>query len=147
MNSSFSSILGESIPIRLFLGGFELTPTYKNIHGKFSLKYYLNLVLVDEDDRRYFKQQYVPPHSCFSTSLFLLVLVLSSSSPLLFFSSPLLRNTLSNRHQQLPNTEKSRCGEEGKQENTESKNADKRLGKLNYYRCRGNGERMVGGRR
>ena len=29
---------GESIPIRLFLGGFELTPTYKNIHGKFSLK-------------------------------------------------------------------------------------------------------------
>jgi len=48
---------GESIPIRLFLSGFEITPTYRNIHGKFSLKYYLNLVLVDEDDRRYFKQQ------------------------------------------------------------------------------------------
>jgi vacuolar protein sorting-associated protein 26 len=50
-------VRGESIPIRLFLGGFELTPTYKNIHSKFSLKYYLNLVLVDEEDRRYFKQQ------------------------------------------------------------------------------------------
>lgn len=30
---------------------------YRNIHGKFSLRYYLNLVLVDEEDRRYFKQQ------------------------------------------------------------------------------------------
>mmetsp|Transcript_5163 Transcript_5163/g.5618 ORF Transcript_5163/g.5618 Transcript_5163/m.5618 type:complete len:195 (-) Transcript_5163:54-638(-) len=50
-------VRGESIPIRLFLGGFDLTPTYRNIHSKFSVKYYLNLVLVDEEDRRYFKQQ------------------------------------------------------------------------------------------
>merc|ERR1712188_253782 len=50
-------VRGESIPVRLFLGGFDLTPTYKNVQNKFSLKYYLNLVLVDEDDRRYFKQQ------------------------------------------------------------------------------------------
>merc|ERR1711988_1012112 len=50
-------VRGESIPVRLFLGGFDLTPTYRNIHHKFSLKYYLNLVLVDQDDRRYFKQQ------------------------------------------------------------------------------------------
>ena len=49
---------GESIPIRLFLDGFEaLSPTYKNVNNKFSVKYYLNLVLVDEEDRRYFKQQ------------------------------------------------------------------------------------------
>jgi vacuolar protein sorting-associated protein 26 len=48
---------GESIPVRLFLGGFPLTPTYRNINNKFSVKYYLNLVLVDEEDRRYFKQQ------------------------------------------------------------------------------------------
>jgi len=39
-----------------FLSGFDLTPTYKNIHNKFSVKYYLNLVLIDEEDRRYFKQ-------------------------------------------------------------------------------------------
>ena len=30
---------------------------YRNINNKFSVKYYLNLVLVDEEDRRYFKQQ------------------------------------------------------------------------------------------
>jgi vacuolar protein sorting-associated protein 26 len=50
-------VRGESIPVRLFLGGFDLTPTYRNIHNKFSLKYFLNLVLIDEQDRRYFKQQ------------------------------------------------------------------------------------------
>lgn len=50
-------VRGESIPIRLFLSPYELTPTFKNVHNKFSVKYYLNLVLVDEEDRRYFKQQ------------------------------------------------------------------------------------------
>ncbi|KAF8009427.1 hypothetical protein BT93_J0422 [Corymbia citriodora subsp. variegata] len=50
-------VRGESIPIRLFLSPYELTPTYRNINNKFSVKYYLNLVLVDEEDRRYFKQQ------------------------------------------------------------------------------------------
>jgi len=49
-------VRGESIPVRLFLGAFDLTPTYKNICGKFNVKYLLNLVLVDEEDRRYFKQ-------------------------------------------------------------------------------------------
>lgn len=48
---------GEEIPIRLYLSPYELTPTYKNINNKFSVKYYLNLVLIDEEDRRYFKQQ------------------------------------------------------------------------------------------
>ncbi|MQM04030.1 hypothetical protein Taro_036820 [Colocasia esculenta] len=45
-------VRGESIPIRLFLSPYELTPTYRNINNKFSVKYYLNLVLVDEEDRR-----------------------------------------------------------------------------------------------
>lgn len=50
-------VRGESIPIRMFLSGCKaLTPTYRSINQKFSVKYYLNLVLVDEDDRRYFKQ-------------------------------------------------------------------------------------------
>lgn len=47
----------QCIPVRLYLTGFELTPTYKNVQNKFSVKYFLNLVLVDEEDRRYFKQQ------------------------------------------------------------------------------------------
>ncbi|OMJ17719.1 Vacuolar protein sorting-associated protein 26B [Smittium culicis] len=52
-------VRGEIIPIRLFLGGFELTPTYRDVNKKFSTRYYLNLVLVDEENRRYFKQQEV----------------------------------------------------------------------------------------
>jgi vacuolar protein sorting-associated protein 26 len=50
-------VRGEIIPIRLFLSGLDLVPTYRNVNGKFSLRWYLNLVLVDEEDRRYFKQQ------------------------------------------------------------------------------------------
>ena len=50
-------VKGESIPIRLFLGGYDLTPTMRDVQKKFSCKYYLNLVLVDEEERRYFKQQ------------------------------------------------------------------------------------------
>ncbi|CAF1184413.1 unnamed protein product [Adineta ricciae] len=50
-------VRGESIPIRLFLGGYDLTPTMKDIQRKFSVRYFLNLVLVDEEERRYFKQQ------------------------------------------------------------------------------------------
>ncbi|KAL2917934.1 Vacuolar protein sorting-associated protein 26 [Polyrhizophydium stewartii] len=50
-------VRGETIPIRLFLSGFELTPTYRDVNKKFSIRYYLNLVLIDEENRRYFKQQ------------------------------------------------------------------------------------------
>lgn len=50
-------VRGESIPLRMFLTPYDMTPTMKNVHQKFSVKYYLNLVLVDEEDRRYFKQQ------------------------------------------------------------------------------------------
>ena len=51
-------VRGENIPIRIFLSSFPLlTPTYINVNNKFSVRHYLNLVLVDEEDRRYFKQQ------------------------------------------------------------------------------------------
>jgi len=50
-------VRGETIPIRLFLGGFDLTPTFRDVNKKFSARYYLNLVLIDEENRRYFKQQ------------------------------------------------------------------------------------------
>jgi heme-binding NEAT domain protein len=35
------------------MGGLSVN----SVHNKYSVKYYLNLVLVDEEDRRYFKQQ------------------------------------------------------------------------------------------
>lgn len=49
-------VKGESIPIRLFLSGYNLTPTFKDVNKKFSVRTYLSLVLIDEDARRYFKQ-------------------------------------------------------------------------------------------
>jgi len=44
---------------RMFLSPLELTPTYRTVCNTFSVKYFLNLVLIDEEDRRYFKQQEV----------------------------------------------------------------------------------------
>ncbi|XP_075238776.1 vacuolar protein sorting-associated protein 26A-like [Convolutriloba macropyga] len=46
---------GETVPIRIFLAGYDLQPTMREIAKKFSVRYFLNLVLVDEDDRRYYK--------------------------------------------------------------------------------------------
>jgi vacuolar protein sorting-associated protein 26 len=52
-------VKGEVIPVKLSLQGIpaDLTPTYTAANNRFSVRYFLNLVLVDEDDRRYFKQQ------------------------------------------------------------------------------------------
>lgn len=57
INGTLFAAAGESIPIRLFLAGYEMTPTMKDVNKKFSVRFYLNLVLIDEEDRRYFKQQ------------------------------------------------------------------------------------------
>lgn len=35
-------VRGESIPIRVFLAGYELTPTMKDINKKFSVRYYVS---------------------------------------------------------------------------------------------------------
>lgn len=48
--------LDETIPIRLFLSAYKLTPSYININNRFSVQYFLNLVLIDVEDRRYYKQ-------------------------------------------------------------------------------------------
>jgi len=49
-------VRGESIPVRIFLGAYPLTPTYHKVENKFSLRYYLSLGIIDAEDRRYFKQ-------------------------------------------------------------------------------------------
>ena len=49
-------VRGEVLPVRLHLAPLELSPTYELVQSKFSVKYLLNLVLVDSEDRRYFKQ-------------------------------------------------------------------------------------------
>ena len=45
------TFLGETIPIRLFLGGFDLTPTFREVNKKYSTRYYLSLVLIDEGEK------------------------------------------------------------------------------------------------
>lgn len=54
-----SPLKDHCIPVRVYLTGFDLTPTCKNVQSKFSVKYFLNLVIVDEEERRYFKQHEV----------------------------------------------------------------------------------------
>ena len=49
-------VKGESMPIRIFLSNLDLTPTYNNVNNMFSVQYFLHLVLIEEDDKRYFKQ-------------------------------------------------------------------------------------------
>ncbi|KAF6148548.1 hypothetical protein GIB67_042507 [Kingdonia uniflora] len=66
MNSTL--VREESIPIRLFLRPYELTPTYCKINNKFNIKYYLNLVLVDEEDQRYLKQQEITVYYLLETT-------------------------------------------------------------------------------
>ena len=51
--------------MRLFLAGYKLTPIFKDVNKKFSVRYFLNLVLVDEEERRYFKQQVCLFHICY----------------------------------------------------------------------------------
>ena len=40
------SFQGETIPIRVFFGGFDLTPTFRDVNKKFTTRFYLNLVLI-----------------------------------------------------------------------------------------------------
>ena len=52
-------VRGETVPIRLPLDGLDLSPTLASVSSPFAVRYFLNLVLIDEEDRRYFKQQEV----------------------------------------------------------------------------------------
>lgn len=50
-------VKGECIPVRFYLASTDLTPSFKNVYNRFQCRYFLNLVLIDEEERRYFKQQ------------------------------------------------------------------------------------------
>lgn len=49
-------VKGEEVPVRFYMASTDLTPSYKNVNNRFKSCYWLNLVLIDEEDRRYFKQ-------------------------------------------------------------------------------------------
>jgi vacuolar protein sorting-associated protein 26 len=47
----------SQIPIRLYLKGVpDLGPTMNKINNRFSVKYFLDLKIIDEMNRKYFKQ-------------------------------------------------------------------------------------------
>ncbi|KAK8798819.1 hypothetical protein WA158_007903 [Blastocystis sp. Blastoise] len=50
---------GDVVPVRIFLRPYDVSPTVNKAFGCFNIKYYINLVLVDEEDRRFFKQSEV----------------------------------------------------------------------------------------
>lgn len=41
-------VKGEIVPVRFYLASTDLTPSYQNVNNRFSCKYSLNLVLIDE---------------------------------------------------------------------------------------------------
>lgn len=49
----------EVVPLRLYLKPYALTPTYDEVNKKFSVKYFINLVLIDMEGKKYFKQREV----------------------------------------------------------------------------------------
>jgi vacuolar protein sorting-associated protein 26 len=53
-------VKGDRIPIKVPLAGLSsLTPSMNVANGLLQVRYFLNLVLIDDADRRYFKQQEV----------------------------------------------------------------------------------------
>ena len=55
----------DRIPIRFFLKSYNLTPSYQNIEGIFAVKYFLNLIVVDDSNYKYFKMAEVNLHRLF----------------------------------------------------------------------------------
>lgn len=52
--------INEAVPIRLYLSSIEgLTPTQKSIANKFSCQYLLNIMVHDDEGRRYFKSHQI----------------------------------------------------------------------------------------
>jgi vacuolar protein sorting-associated protein 26 len=46
----------ETIPIRLYLSSTDqLGPSYNNVNNKFSIQYFLHLLIIDIEDMKYFK--------------------------------------------------------------------------------------------
>ena len=55
------------IPFRIFLKSYNLTPTYKNVHSIFNLRYYVNLIIGDFENNTFFKQAEIQLFRVFKT--------------------------------------------------------------------------------
>jgi vacuolar protein sorting-associated protein 26 len=47
----------EMIPIRMYLDCFELSPTYRDLNNMISIRYFIKIDIIDDDDKHYSKQQ------------------------------------------------------------------------------------------
>lgn len=47
----------EIIPVRMYLCPYDLSPSFSNLLNLLSVRYYINLVLIDAEGHRFFKQQ------------------------------------------------------------------------------------------
>ena len=47
----------DIVPLRLFIGSFDLTPTFANINNYFSVKYFLKFLISDGDEKYFSKEQ------------------------------------------------------------------------------------------
>jgi len=47
---------GEIIPIKLYLGTLDLSPTMRSVEGVLDVKYYLTLGLIDSNERMFFRK-------------------------------------------------------------------------------------------
>ena len=45
------------VPIRMHIGSYDLTPTFKDVNNMISVRYFLRFVIIDDDDKVYHKQQ------------------------------------------------------------------------------------------
>ena len=57
----------DTVPFRIFLKSYNLTPTYKNINNIFSVKYYVNLIVGDFEKNTFFKQTEIKLFRIFKT--------------------------------------------------------------------------------
>eukprot|EP00834_Sanchytrium_tribonematis_P002285 NODE_67_length_25542_cov_1.476831.p6 type:complete len:404 gc:universal NODE_67_length_25542_cov_1.476831:21081-22292(+) len=76
---------GDTVPIRCFLAALDLSPSFKDVEKRISIRYFLNLVLVDEENRRYFKQQEIDLYREIPGKE---TIVMPSPSPLLLPDTP-----------------------------------------------------------
>ena len=59
----------EVIPIRLDLKCVNLTPTYENVHNKFSVTYMISILLIDDKKNNYYKDKEVKFFRVFKNGL------------------------------------------------------------------------------
>ena len=60
----------ERLPFRFFLKSYNITPSYPNIEEIFGVKYFINFVIVDNEDNRYFKFAEINLYRLFSNFIY-----------------------------------------------------------------------------